>query len=326
MNNKVYIRADGNAQIGLGHLVRCIALAHMLKDDFNLHFVCKEVPESMVQDILLYGFGFTRIEEEGSFLALLESNDIVVLDHYDLDSNYQKSIKDKGCKLVCIDDLHNKVFFADLIINHSPGIVPEDYQAQTYTQFALGLEYSLLRPAFLKAAKQKRLIEKIETVFICFGGADLLNLTKKTLRIIIQSKKFKRIIVLTGPAYLHKLDSSKLLINNHVEYYQNVDEHQIIKLMLDSEMAIVPSSGILIETLACGLIPITCYYVKNQYDFHKEIVNLYQIQTVGKVDGFYDKKLSNLLEFKFPELNYQSRIKSKIGNSRSNILDIIKKI
>ncbi len=35
----VYFRAEGNSQIGLGHIYRCLALAEYLKDEFNLHFV-----------------------------------------------------------------------------------------------------------------------------------------------------------------------------------------------------------------------------------------------------------------------------------------------
>jgi len=36
MLHKIYIRADGGKEIGLGHLVRCFALALMLKDDFEI--------------------------------------------------------------------------------------------------------------------------------------------------------------------------------------------------------------------------------------------------------------------------------------------------
>ena len=42
---------------------------------------------------------------------------IVVLDGYHFDTNYQTKIKQKGCKLVCIDDLHDKHFVADIIIH-----------------------------------------------------------------------------------------------------------------------------------------------------------------------------------------------------------------
>ena len=47
---KVYIRTDGSPEIGLGHLTRCIALAYMLKKDFAITFVCKEIPEKISRE------------------------------------------------------------------------------------------------------------------------------------------------------------------------------------------------------------------------------------------------------------------------------------
>ncbi len=58
---------------------------------------------------------------------------IVVLDGYHFGTNYQKQIKLKGAKLVCIDDMHDKEFVADLIINHIPRITPQDYNVQPFT-------------------------------------------------------------------------------------------------------------------------------------------------------------------------------------------------
>src|ERR1700743_1989547 len=154
INKKVFIRFDGNNQIGLGHLVRCTALAQMLKENFDIFFVCKQTSAASDDEITKLGFNLIVINNEDDFLSALTGNEIVVVDHYGLDSNYQKKIKDKSCKLVCIDDLHDVFFWADLIINPAPNAKPADYQGQVYTQFALGLDYVLLRPEFLKQAQK----------------------------------------------------------------------------------------------------------------------------------------------------------------------------
>src|ERR1700744_1135916 len=206
MKPEIYIRADGSSKIGLGHIVRCTALAHMLKDNFKITFVCKEIPEQSKVDLQKSDFELILINTEEEFFKLLDLDKIVVLDGYDFDTNYQKKIKSTGCKLVCIDDLHDKEFVADLIINHAPGVKPKNYKAQLYTQFALGLDYALLRPAFLEQAKKERKIENIKTVLICFGGADFKNLTESTLQTVSQFKEFKNILVITGTSYTN-LDS-----------------------------------------------------------------------------------------------------------------------
>ena len=149
MINKIYIRVDGNSDIGLGHVTRCIALAHMLKVDYEIRFYSKFIPDSICNELFSNGIELKKINDEASFLNAIESRQIVVLDGYKFDTEYQRQIKSRGAKLICIDDLHDKKFYADLIINHAPGVKPENYSAQYYTQFCLGPEYALLRPVFL---------------------------------------------------------------------------------------------------------------------------------------------------------------------------------
>ncbi len=38
---KIYFRADGNATMGLGHVIRSLALAEMSNDIFDCHFKIK---------------------------------------------------------------------------------------------------------------------------------------------------------------------------------------------------------------------------------------------------------------------------------------------
>ena len=202
MSPKIFFRADGNTHIGLGHLVRCSALAYMLQSYFEISFYCKEIPESFEKELVNNSYEVIRIDNEAQFIEQLDHNQIVVLDGYNFNTAYQLEIKAKGNKLVCIDDLHDKEFVADLIINHAPGVKPEDYSAQPHTQFALGLDYALLRPAFLQQALKPRKIEKIETALICFGGSDPKNLTQSTLEIeygVIPHDGKNQIIVLTIP-------------------------------------------------------------------------------------------------------------------------------
>lgn len=296
----IYIRADGSTQIGLGHIVRCSALAYMLKEDFEISFFCKEIPTSMQTELLENGFLVANIIDEEYFIEQLSNKAIVVLDGYGFDTDYQKKIKAKGCKLVCIDDMHDKEFVADLIINHAPGIVPQDYKAQSYTKFALGIEYTLLRPAFLEQAKKQRKIDKIETLLICYGGSDFKNLTQSTLKIALDFKEFLKIIVVTGSAY--QISNGFLqLINSdkRIDYRNNLNEKQMLEAMLEADFAIVPASGILFEVLAAGCSVISGYYVENQKNIYDGFVGLNAIQIAEKfdvssiVEAFKKNKLFN---------------------------------
>lgn len=261
----IYIRVDGNSQIGLGHLIRCFALAQMLQSDFSITFVCRCIPDKIKKDLEEARFQLLEIENEAVFLSLPTKNDIVVLDGYHFDLAYQESIKNTAATLVCIDDLFDKEYVADLIINHAPNVSPGNYNALVTTQFALGPEYALLRPLFLEQARNKKAVVNLETVFICFGGSDFKNLTEKTVATITAFPVFKRIIVVTGVAF-EQINKLKTVIDSdkRIEHFHGIDERKIMELMVASDLAVVPSSGILNEVLSVGCNVISGTYVENQ--------------------------------------------------------------
>lgn len=265
MKPEIYIRVDGNAETGLGHIVRCSALAYMLKHEFKISFFCRSIPDQLINELQANGFKVVSIKDEEDFLGNISNHEIVVLDGYKHDTSYHKAIKSKNAKLVCIDDLNDRRFVADLIINTAPGSLPKNYKTIPYTLFALGLDYVLLRPQFLKVINEKRKPGGIETVMINFGGADPHNYTLGTLKTILNYNQFKRIIVITGTSYkfseklARTVDKDKRVENRH-----SLSERLMVETMLECELAIVPSSGVLFEILATGCKVISGYTAVNQ--------------------------------------------------------------
>ncbi|MFV8372658.1 UDP-2,4-diacetamido-2,4,6-trideoxy-beta-L-altropyranose hydrolase [Flavobacterium sp. LB2P6] len=317
---KIIFRVDGSRNIGLGHLIRCMALAFMLKDNFEIIFVCKEAPENIVKELISSGFLFIKINSEVEFFNIINNRYIVVLDHYGLDTNYQKKIKEIGCILVCIDDLHDKEFHADLIINHAPGVKADDYHAKPYTQFALGFEYALLRPVFLQAAKQEKIIKKIETIFICFGGSDVKNLTALSLNILQHIDQFEKIIVVVGIVY-ENIEELKLLIgeNPKIHLYHAINEKNMLGLLTISDIAIVPSSGILLEAISAGCVIVSGMYVENQKFIYQAYKNEMCFHDAG---NFEPLNLQKAITESFQ--NFKNVKKFFDGNSGERLLNIIK--
>jgi UDP-2,4-diacetamido-2,4,6-trideoxy-beta-L-altropyranose hydrolase len=268
--------------MGLGHIVRCMALAQMLQNDFEVSFVCREIPADSEKELVVLGFRMININHEEDFLALLSPGIIVVLDHYGLDSNYQKVIKEKGCKLVCIDDLHDKVFFADLIINHGPNIKASDYKAQIYTKYALGLDYVLLRPAFFKEARRAPNNREIKTVFVCFGGSDAHNITQVVVDVLKDDKRVKKIIVVAGAAYAFFADLKRsIFVDKRFLLYHSVGANTMANLISEAQLAIVPASGILQEVMAIGCRIISGMYAENQKYIFDDYKNLGAFESAG---------------------------------------------
>jgi len=270
------IRTDGGPDIGLGHVVRCISLAYMLKNDFTIHFFSLEIPNSLKKEIIRNGWNVTVIEKESDFLNALTGDEIVVLDGYRFDSGYQKGIKEKGCKLVCIDDFHNQHFYADLVINHAPGVDKEEYKGEPYTKYLLGTDYALLRPEFLetKSIVKKDSSGSIKNVFICFGGSDVKNLTAKVVS-LLPSDGFRATVVL-GDAYNHYDELNKVIDEREdleIVIKNSLSAKEMRQVLEQADVAVVPASGISLEALAVGVPTIIGHYASNQIGMYNGLVN-----------------------------------------------------
>lgn len=137
------------------------------------------------------------------------------------------------------------------------------------------MSYTLLRPAFLKEAKQERKIKDIENLLICFGGADMFNLSLKSLKAAVGANLYNEIHVIIGASYLTKsLLEDFTKHRDNIFLYENIKEKEIIRIMKGSDLAIVPSSGILFEALACGCEAISGYYIDNQQEIYQGFKNL----------------------------------------------------
>lgn len=323
MNNKIYIRVDGSSEIGLGHLVRCLALAQMLKNDFEISFVCIRIPDKTKEEILNLNFNLIIIQQENEILDILKKNDIVVIDHYQLDLNYHKKIKALNVKVICIDDIHDKEFDADLIINHAPSANKNNYVSGPDTKYALGIEYALLRPNFLKAAQKVDSKNYNTNVFVNFGGSDYLNLSEKVIDKLITFDCVSRIELVIGAAnknYKHlqfKYKNCKI-INIHYA----ISEEKIISLLEECYFAIVPSSGMLFEALALNCYTLSSTYINNQETIFNGFKNGNMIFPLNSFEDLPKEIICNInCDINFP------LVKNSIdGYSGQRLLNLIKYI
>ena len=262
----------------------------------------------------------------------LTGDEIVVLDGYHFRTEYQKILKAKGCKVVCIDDIHAYHFVADVVINHAPGLDKKQYSIEPYTLLCFGLDYSLLRKPFLEAAKKKsKRIDFLRTVFICFGGADFNNITGKVLNVLLQNKTtIEKIYVVLGHANKFKSDINNYLKQKskyQIEILSGLSADQMIYLMQDSDLAIVPASSILYEIIAVKMPVISGYYVDNQKDVYKGFKDLGLIHGVGDLNTF--ERYTDIIE-EVVRMNIQSdidlQVKYQKGESKENFIKLFNQI
>jgi UDP-2,4-diacetamido-2,4,6-trideoxy-beta-L-altropyranose hydrolase len=326
----IYFRADGNSKMGLGHVIRSLALAEMLSENFECRFIIRnplpqlllEIKKVCSHVIQLDSIKFDYSEAAYLTKEILSREDILVLDGYHFESEYQKIIKGNGNKLVCIDDIHSFHFYADAIINHAPEVVPASYSAEPYTKFLLGLNYSLLRRPFLEAAQEKRSVLAIGHIFICFGGSDFNNLTLKAIKGTLDVPGVDSVHVILGGANVHKSEISAFAEkDDRYKIYENVSGERMLEVMKKCDLAIVPASSILYEIISVKMPVISGHYVENQINVYHGFDALNLIKGIGDFNKFddYKKVISDLGK---DEIDYYINQQNKFldGKSRDRFI------
>ncbi|MFM7006882.1 MAG: UDP-2,4-diacetamido-2,4,6-trideoxy-beta-L-altropyranose hydrolase [Flavobacteriales bacterium] len=292
---RLLVRADGNSQIGYGHLMRCMALAN--ESVFNeVWWFSKDDCAGVLAKDLRKEIHFTQIENETVFFGQLRNADFVLLDGYHFDLDYQKQLKQKGAQIILIDDLANEPICADIVINPSPGISAKHYQNDIAGIYLLGIEYALLRAPFLALAQQKQLQKEPGTVLICMGGADPANFTQQVLASCL-SAAFSRIHVVIGAAYTHPNPKDQFT-DPRIELHSHLSAKEMAALMSKCEFGIYPASGILLEGLAAQQRIITGITAENQREVFEGHSALGTVISAGNFQKFeLESAIPNLYSF-----------------------------
>lgn len=274
MKQRILFRADASKTIGYGHFIRSLALVGYLKDKFDCYFGSfnTDTPYRIPTDNqltqidkecnLLHVFGNTIEEFDIDFLNEIQSTDIVVLDNYYFTTEYQKKIKDRGCKLVCIDDMHNRHMVCDLLLTVCP-LEKKEFSVEKYTEFLGGIEYGFLRGPFFSQPPVRNIQKNIQNVLIAMGGADAFNLTDKMVDIVHKVMPKSQINIIAGET-VNISGTTEAIAKVH----KNQTADQIVKLMDKADLGIFPASTICIEAMSRRLPIIAGYYVDNQKEFY----------------------------------------------------------
>jgi UDP-2,4-diacetamido-2,4,6-trideoxy-beta-L-altropyranose hydrolase len=278
---RIIFRADGNSQIGLGHIMRCLALSEMLNCYFDCVFVIAKPSEALATIIKSFG-ELVQLESTNKQAELCEldltiqATDIVVVDGYLFDEKYIQYLKNKAHKLVIIDDLAEVFYTADIVLNHGNSSFKNVYKASANAKVLCGFDYLILRSKFLKSVVDNKSIDDVNTAFICMGGADPTDITIKVLRSCIKVGFFKKIIVVTGVAYKRQKELLSVIEQNQkilqIDSYTNASAATLVKLISDSQVCICPSSTIALEVCCVGAGLLTGLTASNQKSIHQQLL------------------------------------------------------
>ncbi len=169
MKKTAIIHLTCNASIGQGHLARCLNLADMLKNDFEIAFY------GNIED-----FGARLIENRGySVTTNTKFVDLSIIDDYSVTSEQEKQIAQYSKKIMVIDDAPNRKHYCDILLDQNYTKEINEYTAlmqKENTQFLLGPQYLLLGKEYHKTF-ERTTKTKPERCLIFFTGGDCKGAT-----------------------------------------------------------------------------------------------------------------------------------------------------
>ena len=198
---RVAVRVDASRTLGSGHVMRCLALAAVLrKRGVALHFFCADLPGHLGDRVQSQGHGLTLLpagldagqDAEASLAALLAASDgtrfdWLLVDHYALGAAWQRQLRPACTRLAVVDDMADRPHAADLLLDQNLGRQPGDYAALLPAAAVrlTGPAFALLRPEFAAAraaSLARRGDGRLRHLLISMGGADPQQATLRVLQ------------------------------------------------------------------------------------------------------------------------------------------------
>ena len=213
----VLFRVDASTQMGVGHVMRCLTLADEVKRrGFSTLFLYREQSGHLGDTITTRGhdtivlpkgsesespavgvtnhanwLGVSQEEDAAQSRAALQGRSMthLVIDHYALDHRWRRAMGSPSARTLIIDDLVDRVFEADLLLNQNLGRLQTDYDGRVPddTLRLIGPHYALLRPQFAAHREASLALRSVTAasrplrILLTMGGVDQPNATAAVL-------------------------------------------------------------------------------------------------------------------------------------------------
>lgn len=317
----ILFRCDGSVDIGMGHVVRCLALADELRDRYscNISFAMRKsdlginkvrqnylvfVSEEINSDFFYEKWLTDCIEKTKSEILIFDVRDR-------LEKETVKRIKEKtGIKIVTIDDPEDKRLESDLAFYPPVPQVKRMNWAGFKGKLYSGWEWVILRREFSEWKKnQNKELSAIQSIsipkiLVTAGGSDPMGLTLEMVRALNMLKMDFQALIVLGPGFTYHHELNKLLAEAPYSYKIFVNVTDMIPIMSQSSLAVATFGMTAYELATMGIPAIYLCLTED----HVESLSIFVKSGMGVSLGVYTevtpkmiaKKIQNFLNNKDP--------------------------
>lgn len=273
----IIFRCNAGPQIGLGHLVRCRALAQVLKKQgVNCTMVGPDLSYQSDEDNYIFsdwlqnGTWLSAKEDAKWLVELAEQRKarMLVLDDYRINEEYQLVLKNHNLQWVHFS-APNQNLWGDFILYTSPAAKKEAYSQYLQnpeTMLLLGPQYAILRPEF--PPKNLRPSNRpVRKVLITFGGGDDRGAIRFVLETLLLKNECKSIsfLVISGKSNPRNHELSYWIGKNGKDRVVfKINPPNIAQLFAECDLAVMGGGTTTYEAACCGLPMILLAISDNQ--------------------------------------------------------------
>ena len=302
------IRADGNAQIGAGHLMRCLTIADAMRryaDSREILFVCADGQSAKLAEsrgYTTYVLGGEPRDMEAELSAwpripeIDQSTNVILVDSYFVTGRYLEAIREYGT-VALLDDTGEECFPVDRIINYNAFADRKQYERlyrDSDTELILGSSYVPVRPQFRERSYTVR--ERAEDILITTGGGDADNIAGRILKAMwdgedetVRGKLHYHLIIGNFNPHLKEMKALEERSAN-IHIYHNV--HDMAELMSRCDLAVTAGGSTVYELAVVG-VPFICFsYAENQ----EKMTEYFQREEPALSAGAYHRDPETVLE------------------------------
>lgn len=280
-HRRAVFRCDGGVGIGLGHVVRCLALAEALEGHgWTSRFAVS--PETADIPLLRRSHFETLTLDEPSrtdCLARAASTgaDLIVVDHYELNADYERECQQLMGLLLAIEDVPARPHSADLLLDASFGRVTHDYAGLVPNQCAmlLGPGFALLRSDFATRRGQalsRPVPAHARRIYVSFGGIDGKGLCLAALRALDTIEAMLEVDVAIGSASPHVDTLSHVASRSRHEVRLHVDTDEVAALLATADVVLGAAGMSAWERCVLGTPMIVACVADNQRDLYEALI------------------------------------------------------
>jgi len=217
VSSKVLLRCDANESIGIGHAIRCLALAEVAcAQNLGVIVAYEAMPATILVAFAEIGAELQPLDGRVDIQAqtclshfLYTDRGWIFLDLPAIDEVQVNALSSGPARLALMDDgAHGYFSGVDLIINPNIEASAEYYASKINgtTSLALGLRYLPLRNQFRATERQHTIENELCTLLITMGGSDPDKLSLPLGLAFDRLTKKAHIDLLIGPSYSEPSD------------------------------------------------------------------------------------------------------------------------